>query len=277
MLCCMKNMPPPLREPDGKLQPDFRRGSSLKYGFVDRRSEADGAYLLGIARQAAPLDRLVAKHGEFQKRMMSAASMPPPPAPNAPPRRTALAVASSSSTAPPSGSISRVPSSSHQADTRRSASGSRLGSNGRLQIFVDPSGTESAGAVDSLNPYPDVGTRKSRVKENIPEVSKASGSTLKQAGRTRRIASGSSSVVPSTIIPFRDPLPDDDVEMRGAMPPPPVPMSRQKDAVPKTPARNNSIVPSHEVSDGGGIPSTPRFTPFRDEVSSFSTLPRGPC
>ncbi|KAG0704957.1 Mad3/BUB1 homology region 1-domain-containing protein [Suillus ampliporus] len=231
-----------------------------------RRSEADAAYLLGIARQAAPLDRLVAKHGEFQKRMMTAATMPPQPAPNAPPHRTALGVASSSTAAPLFGSISRVPSSSSQADAHGSRSGSRLGSNARLQIFVDPSGAESADATDSATPYPDVGTRKSRVKENIPEVSKAAGSTLKQAGRTRRIASGTNSgAVATKIVPFRDPEPNGDVEVRGAMAPPPVPMSGQKDAVPRTPTKNSTIIPFYDVPDGGGIPSTPRFTPFRDE------------
>ncbi|KAG1736123.1 uncharacterized protein EDB91DRAFT_1204272 [Suillus paluster] len=230
-----------------------------------RRNEADAAYLLGIARQASPLDRLIAKHGEFQKRMMTAATIPPQPAPNAPPRRTALGMASSSSTAAPLfGSISRAPSSSSQADAHGSRSESRLGSNTRLQIFVDPSGAESADATDSVTPYPDIGTRKSRVKENVPEVSKAAGSTLKQAGRTRRIASGSNSgAVATKIVPFRDPGPDVDVEARGAMAPPPVPMSRQKNAVPKTPTKN--IIPFYDVPDGSGIPSTPRFTPFRDE------------
>ncbi|KAG2142459.1 Mad3/BUB1 homology region 1-domain-containing protein [Suillus clintonianus] len=230
-----------------------------------RRSEADAAYLLGIARQAAPLDRLVAKHGEFQKRMMTAASMPPQPAPNAPSRRTALGVTSSSSDAAPLfASISRAPSSSSQTEVHGSRPGPRLGTNARLQIFVDPSGAESADATDSVTPYPDIGTRKSRVKENIPEVSKVAGSTLKQAGRTRRIASGSNSgAVAAKIVPFRDPGPD--MEAKGVMAPPPVPMSRQKDALPKTPTRTSAVIPFHDMPDGGGIPSTPRFTPFRDE------------
>lgn len=244
---------------------------SLKQVIVSRRSEADAAYLLGIARQAAPLDRLVAKHGEFQKRMMTAAAMPPPPAPNAPPRRTALGAASSSSSAALlSAAISRVPASSFQVDTRGPRPGPRPDSNARLQIFVDPSGAESVDAADSFTSYPDVGTRKSRVKENVPEVGKAAGSTLKQTGRTRRIASASSSVVASKIVPFRDPRPDDDMETRGAMPPPLVPMTKESAAVPKTPARNSTTVPSREVPNGGGVPSTPRFTPFRDEVSNFS-------
>lgn len=233
---------------------------SLKQVIASRRSEADAAYLLGIARQAAPLDRLVAKHGEFQKRMMTAAAMPPPPVPNAPSRRTALGVASSSSTAAPlSAAISRVPASSLQVDTRGPRPGSRPDSNARLQIFVDPSGAESVDAADSFTSYPDVGTRKSRVKENIPEVGKAAGSTLKQAGRTRRIASASSSAVASKIVPFRDPKPDEDMKTK-----------QSAAAVPKTPARNSTTVPSHEVPNGGGIPATPRFTPFRDEVSNFS-------
>ena len=201
--------------------------------------------------------------------------MPPPPAPNAPPSRTALGVASSSSAAAPlSGSISQLPSSSSQGDPRSSRPGSRPGSNARLQIFVDPSGTESADAADSFTPYPDVGTRKSRVKENIPEVSKATGSTLKQAGRTRRLASGSS--MASKIVPFKDPSPHEGVETRTTIPPPPIPMSRQKGTAPKTPARNSTIVPPHDIPDGGDIPST-LFTPFRDEVSNFSAHRRECC
>lgn len=232
-----------------------------------RRSEADAAYLLGIARQAFPLDRLVTKHGEFQKRMMTAATIPPQRAPNAPPRRTALGVTSSSSAAVPLFvSNSQAPSSSSQADAHGSRPGPRLRTNTRLQIFVDPSGAESADATDSVTPYPDIGTRKSRVKENIPEVSKAAGSTLKQAGRTRRIASGlNSGAIAPKIVPFRDPGPDMDIEAKVVMAPPPVPMSRQKDAVPKTPTRTSAIIPFHDVPDGGGIPSTPQFTPFRDE------------
>jgi spindle assembly checkpoint component MAD3 len=232
-----------------------------------RRSDADAAYLLGIARQASPLDRLVAKHSEFQKRMMTAATIPSQPAPDAPPRRTALGVTSSSSAAVPSfASISQTPSSLSQADTSGSRRGPRLGTNARLQIFLDPSGTESADATDSVTPYPDIGTRKSRVKENIAEVSKAAGSTLKQAGRTRRIASGSNSgTIASKIVPFRDPGPGMDMEGKAIMAPPPLPMLRQKDAVPKTPTRTNAIIPFHDVPDGGGIPSTPQFTPFRDD------------
>lgn len=227
-----------------------------------RRSEADAAYLLGIARQASPLDKLIAKHSEFQKRMMTAATIPSQPAASVLPRRTALGVTSSFSAA----SISQAPSSSSQVDASGSRRGPRLGTNARLQIFVDPSGAESADVTDSVTPYPDIGTRKSRVKENIPEVSKAAGSTLKQAGRTRRIASGSNSgTIVSKIVPFRDPGPDMDVEEKAVMAPPPVPMSRQKDAAPKTPTRTSAIIPFHDVPDGGGIPSTPRFTPFRDE------------
>jgi spindle assembly checkpoint component MAD3 len=199
---------------------------------------------------------------------MTAATMPPQPAPNVPPRRTALGVTSSSSAVVPLfASISQAPSLSSQVDANEPRRGPRLGTNARLQIFVDPSGAESADATDSLTPYPDIGTRKSRVKENIPEVSKAAGSTLKQAGRTRRIASGSSSgAIAPKIVPFRDPRPDMDVEGKVVMAPPPVPISRQKDAVPKTPTRISAVIPLRDVPDGGGIPST-QFTPFRDEVS----------
>lgn len=195
---------------------------------------------------------------------MTAATMTPQLAPNPPPRRTALGVTSSSSAAVP------TPSSSSQAGANGSRSGPRLGTNARLQIFVDPSGAGSADAMDSVTPYPDIGTRKSRVKENVPEVSKAAGSTLKQAGRTRRIASGSNSgAIAPKIVPFRDPEPDMDVEGKVVMDTPRVPISRQKDTVPETPTRTSTMIPFHDVPNGGGIPSIPQFTPFRDEASKL--------
>ena len=195
--------------------------------------------------------------------MMSSLAMPPPPAPEPSTRRTALGVTASSSSGPLG--LGRVPSSSSQGDVL--GSGSRTVSNTRLQIFVDPTGSEPQ--EESPMSYPDIGTRKSRVKENVPEVQKAAGTTLKNAGRTRRVASGSGGLGTNTgssskIVPYRDPGPGEFTEEASA--PTKLP--------PKTPARNAKVVPLRDPDClENGVPSTPRFTPFRDEVS-FQVLCR---
>lgn len=185
--------------------------------------------------------------------------MPPPPVPEPSTRRTALGVTASSSSSGSLG-LGRVPSSS-QGDVF--GSGSRTVSNSRLQIFVDPTGSEPQ--EESRMSYPDVGTRKSRVKENVPEVQKAAGTTLKNAGRARRVASGSSAVgttgSSSKIVPYRDPGPGEFTE-EGS------PALVTTKLPPKTPARNAAAVPFRDADHPeGGVPCTPRFTPFRDEVS----------
>lgn len=169
--------------------------------------------------------------------------------------------------------------------------------NARLQVFVDPSPvTSSILGEEDQTPYPDIGTRKTRVKENVPEVKKASGTVLRQAGKTKRVASASSAIGGSKIAVFKDPAEGTipaasksgfaifedpgQAEMyppttkpsksgfaifadpAGDMPPPPVPA--------KTPARKPSasgIVPFKDEP----IPPTPTaaFTPFRDEVCSL--------
>ncbi|KAF8137294.1 Mad3/BUB1 homology region 1-domain-containing protein [Boletus edulis] len=223
-----------------------------------RKGDADSVFLLGIARQAQQLDHLQCKHTEFQKRMMSSLAMPPPPVPEPSTRRTALGLTASSG---PLG-LGRAPSSS-QGDVF--GSGSRTLSNSRLQIFVDPTGSEPQ--EDSPMSYPDIGTRKSRVKENVPEVQKAAGTTLKNAGRARRVVSGSSAFATNTgstskIVPYRDPGPGEFAEEESA--PTKLP--------PKTPARNVTLVPFRDPDcPERDIPSTPRFTPFRDEPDTPST------
>ena len=91
--------------------------------------------------------------------------------------------------------------------------------NARLPVFVDPSGDAENDPDQATNPtpWPELGTRKSRIKENTVEVSKAAGTTLRHAGRATRAASG------SRIAVFRDPAPSD----AAAMPPPPVPAAKR--------------------------------------------------
>ncbi|KAJ7760787.1 Mad3/BUB1 homology region 1-domain-containing protein [Mycena olivaceomarginata] len=51
------------------------------------------------------------------------------------------------------------------------------------------------------NAFPDVGTRKTRVKENVPEAKKMAGSTLRQPGKTRRTAPGAAAT--SSFVPYK--------------------------------------------------------------------------
>ncbi|KAH7887031.1 Mad3/BUB1 homology region 1-domain-containing protein [Phlebopus sp. FC_14] len=235
-----------------------------------RRSDADAIFLLGIARQAQPLDHLQSKHAEFQKRMMSNIAMRPPAAPQASTgaRRSALGTSGSSS----GPSLTRVTaSSSSQGDVFGPDSSSRAASDSRLQIFVDPSGAEPQDETSAS--YPDIGTRKSRVKENIPEARKVAGTTLKNAGRSRRVASGSitnsgSSGSISRIVPYRDPGSEESAAPE-PMAPPPVPKTKFP---PKTPGKSGIMVPFHDPDcrAEGVVPSTPKFTPFRDEPGTPS-------
>lgn len=188
--------------------------------------------------------------------------------------------------------------------------------NARPQVFVDPDGSEGrAVQTEEAVSFPDIGTRKARVKENVKEVSKMAGATLKQAGKSKRIAS--SGTAPK-FVPFRDPEPGENGNETEFMPPPPVPVNPSKksqdNAVPQTPSRRSAFVPfrdsdaevqDHNPSrkpgfapfrdaepeaqqtpsrrtafvpfrDGDGedpVPSTPKFTPYRDEVTSlFSSV-----
>ncbi|KAF9458989.1 Mad3/BUB1 homology region 1-domain-containing protein [Collybia nuda] len=230
-----------------------------------RRKDADDTYVLGIARRASPIEHLQSRYSDFQKRMMSS-SLPVSPAQSTVPARPALAAAPLTSR---SGSSSRTAAHRSDAPLASSATHTRPTptSNRPLQIFVDPTGTESQAAEASANSWTDIGTRKTRIKENVPEVKKLVGTTLKQAGRTKRLASGSASGASSgpsnsKIVPYRDPSPSD-------MPPPPAPASKKtQDVVPRTPAKS-LITPFVDGQAGvasEGAPTTPRFMPFRDEA-----------
>ncbi|KAF7980560.1 hypothetical protein HWV62_37719 [Athelia sp. TMB] len=171
-----------------------------------RRVDADEAYTLGVARNAQPIERLKSKHREFQKRMMSAATSQV----SAPPPQPTTTTAPSAGKRKVLGQSRAMPSSSTLAHddvfTVPSAPTSQETPNARLQVFVDPSPATSSTVGDEYQtPYPDIGTRKTRVKENVPEIKKAGGTTLKQAGKTKRVASGSGMAGGSRIAVFRDP------------------------------------------------------------------------
>ncbi|OSX61004.1 hypothetical protein POSPLADRAFT_1147111 [Postia placenta MAD-698-R-SB12] len=234
-----------------------------------RKAEADEAYLLGIARKAAPVERLQNKHREFQKRMMSsinaaaATTTPEPAAPSASSSsstRRALAEASSSSSS--SSSRTRASRTGSARTPGQLATPSPAPSvprpNGRMQVFVDPSGADAENDPSAAAPWPELGTRKSRVKENVPEVRKAAGTTLRTAGRSSRAASG------SRIPVYRDPEPGAAAEM----PPPPVPSLA---SAPAPAAKKSALVVFRDEEDGADAPATPAFTPYRDEEPSSPT------
>jgi hypothetical protein len=149
-----------------------------------RHKEADAIYQLGIARKAALLDKLRSRHGEFQKRMMSGTSLPPrseatpPVTPPAVPATKRTILGTTSATTP---------------ITTQAPATSRSSGNASIQIFQDagPSSEEV-----QINPYPDLGTRKTRIKENIKEAGKMSGTVMKSRSVvSHRPAPGGSSIV----------------------------------------------------------------------------------
>jgi hypothetical protein len=249
-----------------------------------RRVDADETYLLGINRQASPIERLQAKYQEFQKRMMLATplettSLPeqPQPASTTATRRKVLGESTSKlRSSRPAHSTSTIASSHPQEDVFGTVSGQSLRPkpNTRMQVFVDSSDAsaeEAPGAGETVaTPWNELGTRKERIKENVPKVSKLNGTTLRQPGRQLRVASGSVAST-SRISVFRDPAPGEGNLMTPPLVPPAKARDKEREIVPKTPARP-SIVPFKD--DVTETPTTPRFVPFQDDVVSVGTLRR---
>ncbi|KAF9530226.1 other/BUB protein kinase [Crepidotus variabilis] len=244
-----------------------------------RRREADGAYSLGIARKAHPLDHLQSRYEDFQKRMMSNMTLPPAQAtvPSSRPARQALAMTSSGAAttpaqAPRSTSMRPTPSSSNTRATTTPQS------NSRLQIFVDPTG-ESAQATDlagaSANEWNELDSRKARVKENVPEVRKMVGSTIKQPGKSKRLAAAAAGAAASSstskISIFRDPPPGEASPVSSSKSPS---SSASKSFAPFVDAPQEDAEKGTQGSLDGS--SSPAFTPFRDEDYTTSPVISGP-
>ncbi|TFK49121.1 hypothetical protein OE88DRAFT_469078 [Heliocybe sulcata] len=198
-----------------------------------RREEADKIYVLGINRDAQPLERLQKKHDEFQKRMMVAAPVPSPeddPAPE--PRAEASTSRKALGTKARPASTSRPAADApHEDDIPPLATvAPRPRPNARLQVFVDPTGEASESS--TINPFPDVGTRVTRVKENVPEVKPLAGTTLRHSGKGKRLAAPAGTA--ARIAVYRDPEPEQEVkEEDGAeeMPLPSVATEKKKGKV----------------------------------------------
>jgi hypothetical protein len=249
-----------------------------------RRADADETYLLGINRQAAPIERLQVKYREFQKRMMLATSSETTSQPEHSQststtvtqrkilRESTSTLRSSRSTQ----SSSRTAVSQPHEDVFGSVSGGSLRPNARMQVFVDPSGASAEEALaageTAATLWNELGTRKERIKENVQKVSKLSGTTLRQPGRQQRVSSAPTAST-SRISIFRDPAPGEG----DLMPPPLAPIAakergKEREIVPKTPARPSIVPFKDEVKE---TPATPRFVPFKDDVVSVHTLRRG--
>ncbi|KAG7448808.1 uncharacterized protein BT62DRAFT_1074343 [Guyanagaster necrorhizus] len=203
-----------------------------------RRKEADEIYRLGIARRASPLDHLKARHADFEKRMMCTSPIVTPDTTSSlPPRRPALAT-----------TVDRtVPVIARPMAQTRSTNASA--SNVPLQVFADPTGSEARPSLIEQNAWPDVGTRKTRIKENIPQSKKMVGSTIKQSKRT--VSSSG-----SRIVPFIDPA--ENVATN---------VSKGRHA-----SQSRTVPFVDEPKEGEEeIPPTPKFTPFRDEDVSLTS------
>jgi hypothetical protein len=132
--------------------------------------EADETFRLGIARGAAPLERLQAKHTAFQKRMMAGALAPasastpaPAPAPTAAPKRRILGDSSKKSSTSTPAPLSAQPAPAPRA-------------NAQIAVFVDDEPDNTL----ATNAWPELGTRTARVKENVRAPGPMAGATLKQ-------------------------------------------------------------------------------------------------
>lgn len=243
-----------------------------------RCKEADEAYSLGIARRAVSTEHLQERYNDFQKRMMNNTMFNPAPPPGNLSQEPRAALTTTSL---------RPPSSSTAGQTPRSISmpmaTSATSNSSKLRVFVDATSSTSPYTDDPLQPsgtWQDLGTRKTRVKENMPEMKKMTGTTLKQAGKSKRVASSSSATASSLSFSssksgnggmsagfsvFRDPGPEGESGIPTsfgdtAMPPP--------STIPKVKTESTRLGNS---TSGVSLPKTPArstFVPFIGGSSS---------
>ncbi len=140
-----------------------------------RRKKADEIYRLGIARKAAPLERLKGRHQAFLERlMMSATDSIPDDEPSLAPAPTSARSVLGSATSV-SGATQLAPSNR----LSKSANGAKM------EIFSDAAGT---GEDAVPGEWADLGTRDGRRKENTVEAGPWKGETLPQSAARGRIA-----------------------------------------------------------------------------------------
>lgn len=250
----------------------------LNFALPSSRTQADEIFRLGIARQADPCERLQKRYKDFQKRMMvSSPTIGSPPEPPAPRAESVITQRPATDRRSPLGEQHKSPPTRTTPIIAPSAViPSSSSSNSRMQIFVDPAGT----AGDS-NAYPELGTRKTRVKENTRETGKLGGTTIKQAGKTKRIASASGASSSKMAI-FRDtPEPPSSGAGSSKMaifrdtpdPSPPAASSSKMAIFRDTPVVSSSSFPTLSPGIDLAKPAAaPKFVPFRDEVCFLSAI-----
>ncbi|KAL1407356.1 protein kinase [Vanrija albida] len=143
---------------------------------LGRKKKADDVYRLGLARKAAPVERLKNRHQAFLTRIMAPPSGAIPdddPAPAAPtPARAVLGQVGRGGLG--GGSVSGATPGSSSSRISKGTNGSKIA------IFSDESGAAEA---PEPTPWDDFGTRDGRRKENVVEATPWKGETLPQKGR----------------------------------------------------------------------------------------------
>lgn len=145
-----------------------------------RRKKADEIYRLGLARKAAPVERLKTRHHAFLERIMVSPGQPIPddePSPNSTrtPARSILGSVASLHTSI-SGATQLAPSSRLSQSTNGA----------KLEVFVDTTGR---GEDSAPGEWADLGTRDGRRKENATgEAGPWKGETLLQSATRSRVA-----------------------------------------------------------------------------------------
>lgn len=146
-----------------------------------------------------------------------------------------------------------------------------------MPVFVDPSGEAEQEAAAA--PWAELGTRKSRIKENVPEVSKASGTTLKQSGRSTRAATAARG---SQIAIFRDPdgtAGEDGTEGDEPVPPPPAPShsktrSTSSSKIPVFQDKEDAVPGPSRTTRSTRAASSSKIAVLRDEVAPLAETKR---
>ncbi|WRT69974.1 uncharacterized protein IL334_006965 [Kwoniella shivajii] len=147
---------------------------------LGRRKKADEIFKLGIARKAAPLDRLKNRHKQFLERIMAPPSGVVPD--DEPSSSTSLRTPGRSVLGQVATASTSVAGATQLAPSLRVAS---KGNAAKMEIFSDDKGRNEDSAPGE---WSDFGTRDARRKENTVEAGPWKGETLPQSASRPKIA-----------------------------------------------------------------------------------------
>ncbi|KAI9838511.1 MAG: hypothetical protein M1837_002437 [Sclerophora amabilis] len=171
-----------------------------------RWAQAEEVYKLGIQREARPVERLMRKFGEFQRRYQQQPENGEEPlSPALPTVRPALAAKIDPFAASDSSAITDPQAA--QAPSRNDASSRSRPGRQKLEVFADtsaPSALSRSSASDPARGWESIGSTEHRKKENVVEARPWAGETLKSGksaikGQKMAIFKDESLVKPSTI------------------------------------------------------------------------------